>query len=96
VQGQAEVLTEFVVVRWRFLSLLGLQITLSVCFTVWVIILSNVQKTRVLKGSPLAVSFPITASDKTFLEEELDRESEENNKKGEDVEKLLIEKFGRE
>jgi hypothetical protein len=59
-------------------------------------IVSKAQKTRILKDSPLTTSFPMTVSDKAFLEEELARENEENNQKGEDVEKLPIEKFGHE
>lgn len=96
VKGQAEVLTEFVVVRWHFLFPLGLQIVLSICFIAWAMVASKAQKARILKDSPLTTSFPVTTSDKTFLEEELAREDEENNQKGEDVERLPIEKFGRE
>lgn len=96
VQGQAEVLTEFVVVQWHFLFPLGLQITLSICFMVWAMVVSKAQKARILKDSPLTTSFPVTKSDKVLLEEELAREDEENNQIREDVERLPIEKFGRD
>lgn len=75
---------------------LGLQITLSVCFIVWAMVVSKTQRNRILKDSPLTTPFPITISDKAFLEENMARESEENNNQGEDIEKLPVEKFGRE
>ncbi|PCH02093.1 Hypothetical protein PENO1_039600 [Penicillium occitanis (nom. inval.)] len=68
VEGQANTLKVFVVVRWDFLIFLGVQVILSAAFLVWIVADSRRRKTKILKESALATLLAIPGSDKEYLE----------------------------
>lgn len=88
VEGQANTLEVFVVVRWDFLIFLGVQVLLSAAFLVWIVVDSRIRKTKILKESALATLLAIPGSDREYLESLLSatEEGELGAKRREDIE----------
>lgn len=59
----------YVQVRWAWLTFLVIQVALSISFLLGIMVQTAVWNVKVLKGSPTAALFAISAQDKAYLED---------------------------
>ncbi|RBR21966.1 uncharacterized protein FIESC28_04679 [Fusarium coffeatum] len=58
----------YVLVRWEWLALLSVQVALSICLLICIIVESTKAEVEVMKGSTVPVLFAINAADKARME----------------------------
>ena len=59
----------YVHIEWAWLTFLAIQVVLAISFLLGIIVQTAVWNVKVLKGSPTAALFAISAEDKAYLEE---------------------------
>ena len=59
----------YVHIEWAWLTFLAIQVALAISFLLGIIVQTAVWNVKVLKGSPMAALFAISAESKAYLEE---------------------------
>ncbi len=60
----------YVHIEWAWLTFLAIQVALAISFLLGIIVQTAVWNVKVLKGSPTAALFALSAESKAYLEEE--------------------------